>query len=461
MALTDAFKAKPINANFQLPIVLVLLIVYGILGYFTSRGDFYTLFALVAFSFALTYVVIEKTNISFTRLFAVAFMFRMVLIVAIPFLSQDFFRFIWDGQLVINGLNPYAHTVDFYFESNQHQIIENAKLLKEGMGDLNAGNYSNYPPLSQFIYAVAAFFSQGSVLEFIICLRLILIAFDLVFVVFARKLLKLLNKNENLLFWYSLNPLCILEITGNLHLEGMMIALFVAAVYFMLKYKWVFSSLLLSLSVSAKLLSLVFLPFMLKYIYSKTKLRPKTSVFVYAFVFVAALALQFLMFFNPQNGINFLSSVGLWFTKFEFNASIYYLFRWIGYQLVGWNTIKFYGLIFMLMFLVFYTVLFFRTKTNLQSLFTVCLASLTIYFLMSTTIHPWYILFPLALGVFTTYKFPIVWSFVVFLSYYAYRDGDFQESLLLVAIEYLVLLLVLGFEIYSKKLRTFRKHPVA
>jgi hypothetical protein len=456
----DALKSRPLHQKLQLPTVLLLLIVYGILAYFTSRADFYALFSLVTFSFVLTYVLLEKTSISIKKLFVLSVLFRVVFIASIPFLSQDFFRFIWDGQLVVNGMNPYANTVDFYFDTNQTQIIENAKLLKDGMGDLNAGNYSNYPPLSQFIYAVCAFLSRGSIVGFIICLRLILIAFDVVFVVFARKLLKLLDKNEKLLFWYVLNPLCILEITGNLHLEGVMIALFVASVYVLVKYKIILSSVLLSLSVSAKLLSLVFFPFMLKHIYSNFKSKPKQSLLIYAAGFTISLVLQFLIFFDPVRSTNFLSSVSLWFTSFEFNASVYYVFRWIGYQIVGWNIIKIYGLLFPIAFILIYGILLFRTKTTVQSLFAVFLMVLTVYFLLSTTIHPWYVLFPLALGVFANYKFPIVWSFVVFLSYYTYRDGNVQENMGLLGLEYGILFLAIGYEIYTKKLNVFRKKSV-
>ncbi len=431
MTFVDVFESKHLNKKLQLPIAIALLTLYGVLAYFTSRDDFYTLFSLVVFLFVLTYLLLEKTTISFEKLCVLSIIFRVVFIFSVPFLSQDFFRFIWDGQLVITGLNPYVNNVDFYFETDQFQLIENANLLKEGMGELNASNYSNYPPVSQFIYAVSALLSHGSVLGFIICLRVILVAFDIVFLVYARKLLKLIGKNEKLLFWYILNPLCILEITGNLHLEGVMISLFVASIYVIMKHKIVLSSILLSLSVSAKLLSLLFFPFILKHIYSNFKSKSVQSLLLYTAVFLLTLALPFLFFLNSEGSANFISSIGLWFTTFEFNASLYYLFRWVGYQIVGWNTIKIYGLIFPVLFLVIYSIFFFRSKSTIKSLFTVCLALLTVYFLLSTTIHPWYILFPLALGIFTRYKFPIVWSLTVFLSYTPIERAVFRKICLL------------------------------
>jgi hypothetical protein len=191
------------------------------------------------------------------------------------------------------------------------------------------------------------------------------------------------------------------------------------------------------------------------------KLKPIKSILVYAVVFIVATALQFLLFINLERSANFLSSLGLWFTSFEFNASVYYLFRWVGYQLIGWNLIKFYGVGFPIVFIIVYGILFLKTKAKLDSFFRVCLVILCSYFFLSTTIHPWYILFPLALSIFTKYKFPVIWSFLVFLSYYAYKGGNFHENLLVVGLEYGILLLAIAIEMYYLKLKTLRKDPIA
>jgi hypothetical protein len=65
---------------------------------------------------------------------------------------------------------------------------------------------------------------------------------------------------------------------------------------------------------------------------------------------------------------------------------------------------------------------------------------LTFYYLMATIVHPWYISVILALAVFTPYRFPMVWSAMLGLTYYAYSTMPYQENLWLVAVEYIVVL---------------------
>ena len=74
------------------------------------------------------------------------------------------------------------------------------------------------------------------------------------------------------------------------------------------------------------------------------------------------------------------------------------------------------------------------------------LFAVSFYFLLSTTVHPWYIATPLLLGIFSKYRFPIVWSFVVMLSYSAYGKDGFDENLWLVGLEYFI---VAGFAVWE------------
>ena len=79
------------------------------------------------------------------------------------------------------------------------------------------------------------------------------------------------------------------------------------------------------------------------------------------------------------------------------------------------------------------------------------LFGLLIYFLVSTTIHPWYVLNLLFLSLFTKYKFILIWTFTIVLSYFAYSQKSFQENMLLIFLEYATFLGFLGYEIYRMK----------
>ncbi|RRO19649.1 mannosyltransferase [Flavobacteriaceae bacterium 14752] len=449
--------ANPIPNNFSYNTVIVLAIIgslsYGFLTYFTVRSDFFQLILLTAISFLVTYVVIEKSKLSFNHLLYLALIYRLIFIWAIPNLSQDFFRFFWDGQLILQGINPFIENVNYYFNEGLDQNITQADILLQGMGELNASHYSNYPPTSQFIYAVSAWLAKNSIMGFIISLRLILISFDILFVFFAKKLLIHFNKNPKNLFWYILNPLCLIEVTGNLHLEGVMISLFIIGFYFLIKNQKILSALFLSLSISTKLLSLIFLPITLKYFLKTYKFkRASKGIFYFGFWLLLFLAIQFAFFYDEKFISNFTESVGLWFGKFEFNASIFYVVRWFGYQHTGWNIIQTYGKIMPIISIILFLILLLKFKTSPVKMLECFMWMLTVYFLLSTTVHPWYILFPLALSVFNTYKYVYVWSFVVIFSYFSYKiSGDVFESTWLLAIEYGILLMAIMLDIGKRK----------
>jgi hypothetical protein len=439
-------------------LAVLLCMLYGVLAYFTVRSEFVMFIVLSGFAFLITFIIIEKSAFSFKQLLILSILYRLIFLLATPQLSQDFFRFFWDGQLLLNNVNPYLQTVEHYFTAENSFHIYQSETLKLGMGELNASNYSNYPPFSQFLYAIAAWFAQDSIQVFIVVLRLLLIGFDLLFIYAARKLLIHFKANPKRLFWYSLNPLCILEITGNLHLEGVMISLFVVGFYLLLKQKHLQSAALISLSVGTKLLSVLSIPLILRYLFQKnTSPKNYKSMFSFGVWFLVVLSLQFIYFFNSEFISNFSTTIGLWFGKFEFNASIFYLLRWVGFQTYGYNIIQSYGFWMPVVSILFFMILIFQSKTTPLKVMLNFLWMLTVYFLLSTTVHPWYILFPLALSVFTKYNYVILWSFLALLSYSAYRNEQFNESSSILFLEYGGLLVFILFELTRPKTNLFRR----
>ena len=99
------------------------------------------------------------------------------------------------------------------------------------------------------------------------------------------------------------------------------------------------------------------------------------------------------------------------------------------------------------------TISLFRKNITLVQLITALLFSLCFYYFTATTIHPWYLATPIILSVFTKYKFPIVWSLVVILSYQGYSNIPWKENLWLVAIEYFVVFSFLIYEIKRIRLK--------
>ena len=143
--------------------------------------------------------------------------------------------------------------------------------------------------------------------------------------------------------------------------------------------------------------------------------------------------------------------MGLWFRNFEFNASFYYLFREIGYHFRGWNEIAIIGKIMPILTILFLGILtFFKKNTSLKQLITAMLFGLTFYYFTTTTMHPWYLATLIILSVFTKYRFPIIWSILIILSYQAYANTPWKENLWFVGLEYFILFSFLTWELISK-----------
>jgi alpha-1,6-mannosyltransferase len=149
---------------------------------------------------------------------------------------------------------------------------------------------------------------------------------------------------------------------------------------------------------------------------------------------------------------NFLSGLGLYFKVFEYNASIYYLARWLGYLLKGYDTIAVTGTLLAIISLCVILAIAWREKqTSWESLLSSMLVCLSAYLLLATTVHPWYLTTLVALSALTKYRYAVAWSFLAVLSYSAYQSTPYNENLWLVAAEYILLAAFAAYEVFLKK----------
>ncbi|MEY8781917.1 mannosyltransferase [Allomuricauda sp. XS_ASV26] len=415
---------------------------YWSFAYNLVRTDFTKLLMLFGALFYLTSKILQFEKWNFKFLLGIGILFRLVFLFAEPNLSQDFYRFIWDGELIKNGINPYLYTPDQIMEQGEI-VFTGMNKLYAGMTGLNARHYSNYPPINQILFALSAVLGGGSVVGSMTVLRLIIILADLGMLFFGRKLLQNLNRANHLAFWYFLNPLVIIELTGNLHFEGVMLFFFIWAIYLLSKNKWLWASPVYAISIMVKLVPLIFLPILVKY------LGLKKSAIFYILV-IAGCIMLLLPFYSSVFVDNYTETVGLWFSNFEFNASVYNVVKKIAvtyFEAKPWELIDTYGSYLKIGVLIIVLLLaFLRKNQSLDHVLSTMVIALALYYFLSSTVHPWYVIFLLGFAIFTDYKFPLIWSCTIILSYYAYSHPDFKENLWLLAIEYIV---VIGYFIYE------------
>ncbi|MCK0161558.1 polyprenol phosphomannose-dependent alpha 1,6 mannosyltransferase MptB [Allomuricauda sp. F6463D] len=442
--------------KYPILFAIACILFYWSFAYNLVRTDYVKLFMLFGALFYLCHKLIQFEKWNFKFLLVIGILFRLVFLIAVPNLSQDFYRFIWDGELIKNGINPYLYTPDQII-SQGTVFFDTMQELYKGMSTLNARHYSNYPPVNQLLFAFATIFGGGSVMGSMIAMRVIIILADLGTLYFGRKLLQNLNKANHMAFWYFLNPLVIIELTGNLHFEGVMLFFLVWSLYLISQNKWQWATPLYACSIMVKLIPLLFLPIFLKYF------RLKKSVFFYILILLGCAALL-LPFYSPVFIDNYSKTVGLWFSNFEFNAGIYNVVKKIAvsyYEAKPWELIDSYGSILTRAIIIIVLLLaFLRRNQKLESVITTMVLLLASYYFLSSTVHPWYVVFLLGIAIFTNYRFPLIWSCTVILSYYAYSNPEYKENLWLLTIEYIV---VIGYFVYEmivsrpKKLYFYKK----
>ena len=247
------------NRHITLLCLLAMATIYLYLGYSFERDQFslYLLCYVVLFaSFGWVY---KKSKAPLKQLLYISFGLKLLFIVSTPFLSQDFYRFIWDGHMLISGINPYNFTPTEVLNQNIF-TFPNRQLLYDGMGGLSASHFTNYPPFNQLFFALASAIGGKSVLLSIVVLRLTILAAEIGVIWIGLKLLKHLKLNSKNILLYALNPLVVIELSGNLHFEGVMLFLILCCVYCIARYKTVLGASFLALAVMTKLIPLLLVP---------------------------------------------------------------------------------------------------------------------------------------------------------------------------------------------------------
>ena len=451
LGLANIFKYRKTTLLF----VLISCILYASFAYDLARTDATKLVLLYSALFVLAFQIIKTTGFYFRIMVIAAIIFRFIFLFAIPNLSQDFYRFIWDGRMIFEGLNPYLHTPNSFIENGKFPVTQ-AQELYHGMGALSAMHFTNYPPLNQLCFFIASLFAGKSILGSAMVLRIIIILADIGTLYFGKKLLERLKLPSNRIFWYILNPFIIIELTGNLHFEGVMIFFLVWSLYLLHSGKWIWAAVILACSISVKLIPLMFLPLFFWWFLKKERFIDgfKKLTLFYLIIGITIL-LFFLPFFSMEFINNYSKTVGLWFGNFEFNASIYYLAREIGYTITGYNEIAIIAKILpIISVLIILGFSFFKRNNSIPKLTTSILLAFTLYLFLSTTVHPWYIATLVLLSIFTNYRFPLVWSLVMILSYLSYigiGTSDKSENLWIIGLEYLIVFSVFIWEVPLKK----------
>lgn len=428
--------------------LLISILGYSLFAFYIQRPDTINLFIAYSFLFLAYWQICKSDNKREIQFWlAAGIFFRIIFLLSIPNLSDDFYRFIWDGRLLANGLHPFSHLPSYYIEN---------KIAIEGIDQhlfekLNSQNYFTiYPPVNQFIFFLAAKVAGNSIMGSIVMMRLFIIASEIGSFMVIKKLLLHYKLPEKNILLYVLNPLVIIELTGNLHFEALMIFFLLWGIWLLIQHKNLISALSFSLAICSKLLPIIILPLLFARLGFKRFL-------IYGSLVLMFCIFAFLPLLNADIILGFRQSLGYYFTKFEFNASIYYLVREWGFWKYGYNIIQTVGwklgawsFSFMLLYILYDAFRKFKVTDSSAKIFwqytslwnldgriwTSFLFVFLIHFSFATVMHPWYVATLVVFSIFTRFRFPVLWSALIFLTYTGYSSEGFTENIWVVVAEY-------------------------
>jgi len=419
---------------------IVTALVHLQLAYATERTDTTLVlecFGLLGMAFVLQWAWLGA---QWRALIAGGMLLRLIYLFATPALSDDVFRYLWDGHLTLQGISPYLFAPQDNPDAGPQQLF----------GLMNSRQYhSIYPPMLQVVFALAAKAGGDSILAGIIALRGMALLAELVTMLLIAKLLTVWGMPLRNLMLYALNPLVIVEFTGNLHGEVFMLPLLLGTLLLLSQGRWLWAALPFAGAVGVKLLPLMFLPFLPK------RIGWGRSI-AFGVVTIALVGLMYLPFRTETLIVDTLATLRLYFASFEFNGSVYYIIREVGYWWKGYNIIGMTGV--WLPRVVAGIILLMAWKegrgtrdggrgwNTVERLPTMWMWAWAVYYLFATTVNPWYVAVLVVFMPFVRYRFAMVWVLMVPMSYHAFAADGVQENPWLIALHYLPVYLWMGLE---------------
>ena len=285
----------------------------------------------------------------------VGLLVRLVLIPGAPTLSEDVYRYLWDGRLVAHGVNPFPHAPsDSVLAPYRSDLIHHLN---------HADVPTIYPPAAQVLFGATAAISETPV-----AWKVMLLALETVLLLSLLRMLRNRGLPPERLLLYYWNPLVLVESFGSGHVD-------LAAAAFLMLGLWLYeekrrarAGIALALAVLTKFVPALLVPWLLRR---------------RAWVLLAAAAATAAILYAPflPAGSSLGAGLGIYARHWEFNGPLYLLLRHAGASGPAARWIL--GVTLVLATLAI--GLRARTATGAT------LACLTAFLLLSPTVFPWYL----------------------------------------------------------------------
>jgi len=317
---------------------------------------------------------------------------RVSLLFSTPMLEDDHYRYLWDGAVVTQGMNPYAFAPSQIAggEGDIGSIPAPFRQLAADSGVIISRiNYPSlrtiYPPVTQAAFALAHWIQPWSLFAW----RLVLLAFDVTtlgLLIFIFRGLKLPLLWLTVYWW---NPILIKETFNSAHMDVIALPFVLGAVLLMLRNRYGWAAGALGLAVGAKVWPIVLLPVLLRPILT----TPKKLILALAVFGLLAGAMWLPVY---AAGFDHRSGFVAYGESWEMNDALFMLMLW-GTQVflqgmsIDLNHSQLVTRIIVAAIILVWTIwLTWNQSDDPAGVWKRCLLILAAVFLFSPTQFPWY-----------------------------------------------------------------------
>jgi hypothetical protein len=203
---------------------------------------------LLAVMIAVWRVARRAGRRAWTAIFVAAVIFRLVMAAAPPTLSDDVFRYVWDGRVQAAGHHPYKLAPA---DPERREFRDETVYPRINHPEI----VTIYPPLAEMAFAALSFLRAG-----VSGFKLAMGALDVGVVMALAVLLRALGRPRDRVVLYAWNPLAVVETAGSGHVEPLGIVLLLLAIVWIVRGKVTRAAVALGGAIQAKLLPLLLVP---------------------------------------------------------------------------------------------------------------------------------------------------------------------------------------------------------
>ncbi len=178
-----------------------------------------------------------------------AALFRLSIIFSPPYLSDDIYRYIWDGRVQAAGINPYR-----YMPADKSLADLRDEKIYPNINRRDSA-HTIYPPVAEVAFLLITRFSES-----VTWMKAVMVGFEAIAVWALVQLLISFGFARQRVLIYAWHPLAIWEFAGSGHVDALAIAFIALALLAHRKHRETLTGVLLACATCVKLFPAVLFP---------------------------------------------------------------------------------------------------------------------------------------------------------------------------------------------------------